>query len=367
MASMAGRWIGMKDGEVEAAEAEKGLSSLLLLGSTRSVRPYLSFLTLKVPRIHSRCFSTNLRDQCEVRLERLTKIARLLFQIFYRNDGDLYHEANVAMALSEVLKSLSKHPECPPPGSVDRPVFDWRPLYSKFTAACFKGADWIGYSRHGGHLLEGMASGSRVSPFTGVCRFGGQQPKNEISLQALAVLQECREVWKLVPNCTEWHLIWITLFNRILRHNADQMTEELNPLIEDLSYTFLQLLNVPTAKANCQNPDQLTWPSNCSFIVEGKKDVRKLLVFDSRIRFACTGLTICPLDESRDRKEVDSLFCFHHISEHNNQDCRRKNSAIFGPVLPSTSGFLPLDAVRTIRTHLQEGGYTKCLDMFIKM
>lgn len=53
------------------------------------------------------------------------------------------------------------------------------------------------------------------------------------------------------------------------------MTEELNPLIEDLSYTFLQLLNVPTAKDNAQNPDQLTWPSNCSFIVEGKKDVRK--------------------------------------------------------------------------------------------
>ncbi|EKX53089.1 hypothetical protein GUITHDRAFT_101534 [Guillardia theta CCMP2712] len=294
MASLAAKWIGVKDGEEEAAEAEKGLSSLLLLGSTRSVRPYLSFLKLK----------------CEVRFERLAKIARLLFQILYRNDGDLYHEANVAMALSEVLKYLNKHPGCPPPGSPDRPVFDWRQLYNKFTAASFKGSDWIGYARHGGHHLEGSeASNQRMKSLCKLVRrarnFFSQTASREILIEirpylllhdinfymassilciffpddglesaggSVAVLQEFREIWKLVPNCTEWHLIWITLFNRIFRHNADQMTEELNPLIEDLSYTFLQLLNVPTAKDNAQNPDQLTWPSNCSFIVEGKKD-----------------------------------------------------------------------------------------------
>ena len=79
-----------------------------------------------------------------------------------------------------------------------------------------------------------------------------------------------------IPNCTEWHMLWITVFSRMVRHNITDVLEPLQTLLDPLMTLFLKLLEVPTGKTKPQRYDQLGWPSDCDFLLHGKKDKAKV-------------------------------------------------------------------------------------------
>ncbi len=143
-----------------------------------------------------------------------------------------------------------------------------------------------------------------------------------------AVLGELAGVWEWVSNSAEWQLLWVSLFSRMARHNPEAIMQPLQPLLPSLMGALLRLLDLPSGKSAAQKPELLGWPTDCLFLCdkgdkckeEAVKKYTRLIVF-----------TLSPQSAT-----------FSHLSA-------------------------VLDYLRPFFHPLQEGAYTKSLDMFQKM
>jgi proteasome activator subunit 4 len=285
-----------QEAQALADHAEKTLRSILLQGSTRAVKPLLAFLKLK----H------------RVSYEQLSRITQILLAIFQASEGDVGAETRVAGSLAQALQYLNKLEDCPPVGP-GRLVIDWRPIYNAILRVSLRGASWSDFAIQGGNLLVGAeAAKSHLKAMSVLAR----RARNFFSVTAAGeivselrpllchhemtfykavgllclflpdhgldsaggagqLMLELGEVWQTIPNCVEWHMLWITLFSRMTRHNIRDVLGSLKTLLRPLMTTFLNLLNVPTGKTKPQRFDQLGWPSDCDFLLHGKKDKAK--------------------------------------------------------------------------------------------
>mmetsp|Transcript_39346 Transcript_39346/g.93061 ORF Transcript_39346/g.93061 Transcript_39346/m.93061 type:complete len:1826 (-) Transcript_39346:1138-6615(-) len=338
-----------KEAQALADKAEQSLASILLQGSTCSVRPHLAFLKLK----H------------KVSYDQLARIARLLFKIFCNAKGDVATEARTASPLASVLQHLNKLPDCPPPGSEARLSIEWRPIYDALLRVQLSGASWEEYALRGGDIITGAEASSQhhkalLSLVRRARNFFAPSAAQEIMEElrpylcpheksmykaaalickllpdelgsaggAGKLLTELAGVWEWVPNSLEWQLLWVTLFSRMARHNTEEMLAPLQPLLPALMSGLLRLLDVPSGKSTPQKEEQLGWPADCKFLCdkgdrckeETVKKYTRIIVF-----------TICPQSAT-----------FAHLTA-------------------------VLDYLRPFFHPLQEGGYTKCLDMLLKM
>ena len=334
-----------------ADHAENTLRSILLRGSTRAVRPLLAFLRLK----H------------RVSYLQLARITELLFAIFEVSRGDVGAETRVAGALTQALQVLNKLEDCPAAGSHDRLVIAWRPIYDAILRVSLRGACWTDFAIRGGDMMLGAEAAAghlkamaalarRARNFFSVSAAGEIMDElrpllchHEMSFYKAAgliclllpdhgldsaggagsLMKELAGLWQIIPNCTEWHMLWITVFSRMVRHNITDVLEPLQTLLDPLMTLFLKLLEVPTGKTKPQRYDQLGWPSDCDFLLHGKKDKAK--------------------DECI--KKYTRLIVFSISPESQTMTCVAKALAYLKPF------FHPL----------QEGGHTKPLDMFLKM
>jgi hypothetical protein len=281
------------EGQALADHAENTLRAILLRGSTRAVRPLLAFLKLK----H------------RVSYPQLARITQLLFAIFESSAGDVGAEARVAGALAQALQVLNKLEDCPAVGSSGRLVIAWRPIYEAILRVSLRGASWAAFAIRGGdQLLGSEAEKTHLMAMAGLARrarnfFSGSAAgeimdelrpmlcHHEMSLYkavgllclflpdhgmqgaggAGQVLEELAVVWQTIPNSTEWHMLWITLFSRMARHNIEDVLTPLQALLHPLMATFLKLLEVPTGKTKPQRYEKLGWPSDCDFLLRDKK------------------------------------------------------------------------------------------------
>mmetsp|Transcript_51328 Transcript_51328/g.104443 ORF Transcript_51328/g.104443 Transcript_51328/m.104443 type:complete len:1824 (-) Transcript_51328:572-6043(-) len=338
-----------KEAESLADRAEQSLASILLQGSTCSVRPYLAFLKLK----H------------KVSYEQLARISRLLFSIFCNAKGDVATEARTAEPLAQVLQALNKQPDCPTPGSESRLQIPWKPIYDALLRVQLRGASWDEYAQRGGDLIIGTESSKQhhqalLSLTRRARNFFAPSAAQEILEElrpflcphdkslykaaalickllpdelesaggAGAVFTELAGVWQWVTNNPEWQLLWVSLFTRMARHNTPDIMGPLQPLLPSLMSTFLRVLDLPSGKATPQKQEALGWPSDCAFLCDKGDRCREETVkkFTRLLAF-----TLGPESATMQhlKSTVDYLKPFFHP--------------------------------------LQEGGYTKSLDMFQKM
>ena len=340
-----------QEAQTLADHAENTLRTILLRGSTRAVKPLLAFLKLK----H------------RVSYEQLARITQLLFAIFEVSTGDVGAETRVAGALVQVLHMLNKLEDCPVAGSAERLLIAWRPIYDAILRVSLRGASWADFAIRGGDQLVGSeAAKGHLKALAGLARrarnFFSVSAAGEIMSElrpllchhemslykavgllclflpdhglesaggAGPLMLELAVVWQTIPNSTEWHMLWITLFSRMTRHNIVDVLEPLQTLLRPLFSTFLKLLEVPTGKNKPQRYDQLGWPSDCDFLLHGKKDRSK--------------------DETI--KKYTRLIVFSIAPNSQTMSCVQEVLTYLKPFVHP----------------LQEGGHTKQLDMFLKM
>ena len=340
------------EGQALADHAENTLRAILLRGSTRAVRPLLAFLKLK----H------------RVRYPQLARITQLLFAIFEASAGDVGAETRVAGALAQALQALNKLEDCPAAGSAERVVIAWRPIYEAILRVSLRGADWAGFAIRGGdQLLGSEAAKNHLKAMAGLAR----RARNFFSVSAAGeimdelrpmlchhemslykavgllclflpdhglesaggagdLLTQLASVWQTIPNSTEWHMLFITLFSRMTRHNIEDVLTPLQALLPALMATFLKLLEVPTGKTKPQRYEQLGWPSDCDFLLQGKDK--------TKAKDECI-------------KKYTRLIVFSIAPGSQTMSCVKEMLTYLKPFVHP----------------LQEGAHTKQLDMFLKM
>ena len=340
-----------QEAQALADHAENTLRSILLHGSTRAVKPLLAFLKLK----H------------RVSYAQLARITQLLFAIFEMSKGDVGAETRVAGTLTQALQFLNKLEDCPVAGSADRLVIAWRPIYDAILRVSLRGVSWADFAIRGGDQLVGaeaaknhskalVALARRARNFFSVTAAGEIMGElrpllchHEMSFYkavgllcallpdhgldsaggAGQLMLELSGVWQSVPNCSEWHMLWINLFSRMTRHNVVDVLEPLQTLLRPLMTTFLKLVEVPTGKTKPQRYDQLGWPSDCDFLLHGKKDKCKDECIKKYTRLIVFSIAPNSQTMSYVKELLTSLKPFGHP--------------------------------------LQEGAHTKQFDMFLKM
>ena len=340
-----------QEAQTLANHAENTLRSILLQGSTRAVKPLLAFLKLK----H------------KVSYGQMARITQLLYAIFEVSKGDAGAETRVASTLAQALQVLNKLEDCPVVGSKERLVVGWRPIYDAIIRVSLHGATWAEFSIRGGdnvmgtevsksHLKAMVALARRARTFFSASAAGEIMNElrpllchHEMSFYKAAgllciflpdhglhsaggagpLILELGGVWQTVPNCAEWHMLWVTMFSRMARHNIVDVLQPLQSLLPALMATFVKLLEVPTGKTKPQRSDQLGWPGDCDFL------------------FACT----------------------HHRGK---DACIKKYTRLI--VFSIAPNSQTMSYVREVLTYLkpffhplQEGGHTKQVDMFLKM
>ena len=309
------------DPRAEAARlinrSEKALAEALLAGSARPVKAAISFLKLKVidnffaifSFLHVLTFiSVSIFliyigecpfNQYPVTYKQLEPIAKLLWSIFLSISSNVRDETDVANSLCFVLKLLNKLNDCPAVGNPERLVLPWRPLYDSLVRVQMHGLSPEECSvalaaqvpvgaearkMHGqaltalirrARLFFAVSAAAEIATFlrpymcpheTGIYRAAGllslMIPENVDA----SVFHEMFNLWQSVPNSLEWTYLWVHLFSRLFRHSV-YLLPELQSHLPRIFESFLFVLEIPSSKESAQQPELLTWPTDCSYLL----------------------------------------------------------------------------------------------------